>query len=104
MKEQSYHVIVDMYMMLKSISDFIIKMWYKFAYDIVILSLQKGVAMNTISEKEYLLSLPDMTEDDYNQWKKLMRAMTTSARMMGLKDCSMTQQVFRTALDNLMDF
>ena len=79
-------------------------MWYKFAYDIVILSIQKGAAMDTISEKEYLLSLPDMTEDDYNQWKKLMRAMTTSARMMGLKDCSMTQQVFRTALDNLMDF
>ena len=60
--------------------------------------------MNTISEKDYILSRPDMTEDDYNHWQKLMRAMTTSARMMGLKDCPMTQQVFRTALGNLMDF
>ena len=60
--------------------------------------------MNTVSEREYILSRPGMTEDDYNHWQKLMRAMTTSARMMGLKDCPMTQQVFRTALDNLMDF
>ena len=37
--------------------------------------------MNTISEKEYILSQPDMTEDDYNHWQKLMRAMTTSVRM-----------------------
>ena len=42
--------------------------------------------MNTISEKEYILSQPGMTEDDYSHWQKLMRAMTTSARMMGLKD------------------
>lgn len=34
--------------------------------------------MNTISEKEYILSQPDMTKDDYNHWQKLMRAMTTS--------------------------
>lgn len=60
--------------------------------------------MNTISEKEYLLSQPGMTEDDYNHWQKLMRAMTTSARMMGLKDNDMTKQVFHTALSNLMDF
>ena len=60
--------------------------------------------MNAISEREYMLSQPGMTEDDYNYWQKLMRAMTTSARMMGLKDCPMTQQVFRTALDNLMEF
>lgn len=60
--------------------------------------------MNTITEHDYLLSNTDMTEDDYNNWQKLMHAMTTSARMMGLKDCPMTQQVFRTALDNLMDF
>lgn len=45
-----------------------------------------------------------MTEGDYNHWQKLMRAMTTSARMMGLKDCEMTRQVFNTALLNLMDF
>ena len=60
--------------------------------------------MNTISEKEYILSQPGMTEDDYNYWQKLMRAMTTSARMMGLKDNDMTRQVFHTALSNLMEF
>jgi hypothetical protein len=60
--------------------------------------------MTYLSDKEYLLSLPDMTEDDYKHWQMLMRSMTTSARMMGLKDCPMTQQVFRTALDNLMNF
>lgn len=60
--------------------------------------------MNTISEKEYILSQPGMTEDDYNHWQKLMRAMTTSARMMGLKDNDMTRRVFHTALSNLMDF
>lgn len=60
--------------------------------------------MNTISEKDYILSQPDMTEDDYNHWQKLMRAMTTSARMMGLKDNDMTRQVFHTALSNLMNF
>ena len=60
--------------------------------------------MNTISERDYILSQPDMTEDDYNHWQKLMRAMTTSARMMGLKDNAMTRQVFNTALSNLMNF
>ena len=60
--------------------------------------------MKTISEKEYILSQPGMTEDDYNHWQKLMRAMTTSARMMGLKDNDMTRQVFHTALSNLMEF
>ena len=60
--------------------------------------------MNTISERDYILSQPDMTEDDYNHWQKLMRAMTTSARMMGLKDNAMTRQVFNTALLNLMNF
>ena len=60
--------------------------------------------MKAISEREYILSQPGMTEDDYNHWQRLMRAMTTSARMMGLKDCPMTQQVFRTALNNLMNF
>lgn len=60
--------------------------------------------MNTISEKDYILSQPDMTEDDYNHWQKLMRAMTTSARMMGLKDNAMTRQVFNIALSNLMNF
>ncbi|MBR0341551.1 MAG: hypothetical protein IJH64_04800 [Oscillospiraceae bacterium] len=60
--------------------------------------------MNTISERDYILSQPDMTEDDYNHWQKLMRAMTTSARMMGLKDNDMTRQVFNTALSNLMNF
>lgn len=60
--------------------------------------------MNAISEKEYILSQPGMTEDDYNHWQKLMRAMTTSARMMGLKNNDMTRQVFHTALSNLMDF
>ena len=54
--------------------------------------------MNTISEKDYILSQPGMTEDDYNHWQKLMRAMTTSARMMGLKYNAMTRQVFNTAL------
>lgn len=60
--------------------------------------------MNTVSERDYILSQPDMTEDDYNHWQKLMRAMTTSARMMGLKDNVMTRQVFNTALLNLMNF
>lgn len=60
--------------------------------------------MNTISEKEYILSKPGMTEDDYNYWQKLMRAMTTSVRMMGLKDNDMTRQIFHTALSNLMNF
>ena len=60
--------------------------------------------MNTISERDYILSQPDMTEDDYNHWQKLMRAMTTSARMMGLKDNTMTRQVFNTALSNLINF
>ena len=54
--------------------------------------------MNTISEKEYILSQPGMTEDDHSHWQKLMRAMTTPARMMGLKDNDMTRQVFNTAL------
>ena len=60
--------------------------------------------MKTISEKDYILSQPGMTEDDYSRWQKLMRAMTTSARMMGLKDDDMTRQVFHTALSNLMVF
>ncbi len=60
--------------------------------------------MSMISEIEYILSQPGMTEDDYNRWQKLMRAMTTSARMMGLKDNDMTRRAFGTALSNLMDF
>lgn len=55
-----------------------------------------------ISEKEYLLSL--ISEDEYNVWQKLMRSMTTSARMMGLKDNPFTRQVFNTALTKLTDF
>ena len=38
--------------------------------------------MNTISEKDYILSQPGITENDYNHWQKLMRAMTTSARII----------------------
>ncbi len=60
--------------------------------------------MDIISEKDYILSQPDITEDDYNHWQKLMRTITTPARMMGLKDNAMTRQVFHTALSNLMDF
>ncbi len=45
-----------------------------------------------------------MTEEDYEHWQNLLRSMTTSARMMGLKENDMTRQVFNTALSSLMDF
>ena len=60
--------------------------------------------MNLISEHDYMLSQANMTEDDYIHWQKLIRSMTTAARMMGLKDSDMTRRVFRTSLTNLMDF
>lgn len=60
--------------------------------------------MSNVSAKEYILSQLNMTESDYNHWQKLMRAMTTSARMMGLKNNAMTRQVFNTALSNLINF
>ncbi len=56
------------------------------------------------SEKDYILSHSDMTEKDYEHWQNLLMSMTTSARMMGLKENDMTRQVFNTALSNLMDF
>ncbi len=60
--------------------------------------------MDAISEKDYMLSYGNLTEDEYNYWKKLTHSMTTAARMMGLVENEFTQNIFRKALSTLMDF
>ena len=60
--------------------------------------------MESISERDYMLTYGGLTDTEYDNWKKLTHSMTTAARMMGLVENEFTQNIFRKALTALMDF